>query len=82
MWKSCGAFKGEETGRFAKTIFFFLQGDPNSKAKAITSGRRCNLGDGEGLAFPYKLKLVGHWKFINVLQDELIKLKEIYTKKL
>ena len=46
-------------------------------AKRITSGRRCNLGDGEGLEVPCKLKLVGHRKFIDLLQDEIIKLKEI-----
>ena len=64
-------------GKFAKTVFFFLRGDPYSKAKTIKSGRRCNLDDGEGLQAPCKLKLVGHRKFIDVLQNELIKLKEI-----
>ena len=34
----------------AKTIFFFLRGDPCSMAKTITSGRRFNLGDVEGFA--------------------------------
>ena len=46
-------------------------------AKTITSGRRCNLGDGAGLQVPCKLKLVGDRKFIDLLQDEFIKLKEI-----
>ena len=49
-----------ENDKFATAIFFFLRGDPYSKAKAITSGCRCNLGDGEGLQIPCKLKLVGH----------------------
>ena len=43
--------------KFTKAIFFFLRGDPYSKAKTITSGRRCNLDDGEGSQI---LKLVGH----------------------
>lgn len=29
----------EATGRFAKIIFFFLKGDPYSKAETITSRR-------------------------------------------
>ena len=64
------------TGRFAKAIFFFLKGDPYSKAKTITSRCRCDLGDREGLQVPCKLKLVGHRKFIYLLLDELVKLKE------
>ena len=55
---------------------FFLEGDPYSKAKTITSGRRRNRGDGAGLKVPSKLKLLGHRKFIDLLQDELMKLKE------
>ena len=58
--KVVGHLKKVENGKQAKAIFFFLRGDPCSKAKTITSGRRCNLGDGEGLQVPCKLKLVGH----------------------
>ena len=58
--KVVGHLKKGENGKFAKAIFFFLRGDPYSKAKTITSERRCNLGDGEGLQVPSKLKLVGH----------------------
>ena len=43
------------TGRFPKTIFFFLKGDPYSKGKTITSARRCNLCDGKGLQISCKL---------------------------
>ena len=75
--KVVGHFKKEATGKFTKAIFLFLRGDPNSKVKTIKCGRRYNLGDGEGLYVPCKLKLVGHRKFIHLLQDELIKLKEI-----
>ena len=62
------------TDKFAKAILFFLRGDSYSKAKTITSGGRCNLSDGEGLEFSCKLKLVGCRKFIDLLQDELIKM--------
>ena len=50
--------------------------------KIIISGRRYKLGDGEGVQIPCKLELVGHRKFIDLLQDELIKLKEFENKKL
>ena len=65
------------TGKFAKIIFFSLKSDSYLKGKTITFGRRCNLGDAEDLQVPRKLKLVGHRKFIDLFQDELIKLKEI-----
>lgn len=72
-----GHLKKGVTGRFAKTIFYFLKSDPYSKARTITLGPRCNLGDGEGLQVPCKLKLVGQKKYIEVLRQELSKLKEI-----
>ena len=72
-----GHLKKGGTSIFAKTIFFFLKGNPYSKAKTVTSGCRCSLGDGEGLQVPCKLKLVALRKFIDLMQDELIKLKEI-----
>ena len=77
IWKSCGIFQKGATAKFAKTILFFLRRDPYSIAKTIKSKRRCNLGDCEGLQVLCKLKLVGHRKFIDLLQYELIKLKEI-----
>ena len=58
--KVVGHLSKGENDKFTKDIFFFLRGDRYSKAKTITSRRRCNLGDGEGLQIPCKLKLVGH----------------------
>ena len=46
-----GHLKKGATGKFAKAIFFYLRDDPYSEAKTITSGRRCDLGDGEVLQF-------------------------------
>ena len=68
--KVVGHLKKGATDRFAKIIFFFRKGDPYSKEKALTSGRRWNLDDGESLQVPCKLKFVGHWKFTD---DELIR---------
>ena len=72
-----GHLKKTATGKFAKTIFFFLRSDPYPMAKTITSGRRCNLSDCKGSQVPCKLKLAVHRNFIDLLQDELIKLEEI-----
>ena len=74
--KVVGHLKKGTTGKFTKTILFSLKSDPYLKAKTVTSGRRCNPGDGEGLPVSCKLKLAGHRKFIDLFQDELIKLKE------
>ena len=50
--KVVGHLQKEATGRFAKTRFFFLKGDPYSKEKTRTSRCRYNLGDSEGLQVP------------------------------
>ena len=57
--KIVGYLKKVTTSRFAETTFFFLKGDPYSKTKAITTGCRCSLGDGdvEDLQVLCKLKL-------------------------
>ena len=54
-----------------------MRGGPYQKTKTVTSWCRYNLGDGEGLQVPCKLKLVGHRTLIDSLQDELTKLREI-----
>ena len=71
-----------ENDKFATAIFFFLGGDPYSKAKAITSGCRCNLGDGEGLQIPCKLKLVGHQSLSTYCKMNLSDWKKFKLKKL
>ena len=41
-----GHLKKGKTGRFAKTLFYFLRSDPYSKCHAKVTWKRCNLGDG------------------------------------
>ena len=62
---------------FAKTIFYFLRSDAYSSAWAKVTGKRCNLGDGEGMQVPCKLSLSGQPKFVSLLRKELMKMKEI-----
>ena len=72
--KVVGYLKRGAIVKFAKTIFFFLRGDPYSMAKTITSGRRFNLGDVEGFAGSLQTKacwsskvyrLIDRWTYQN-----------------
>ena len=44
-----GHLKNRESGKFAKTIFYFLRRDSYCNCYAEISGKRCNMKDGEGL---------------------------------
>lgn len=56
------------TGRFAKTVSFFLQASEDNKCKVEVIGKRVNLGDKEGLQIPCKLHFTGTCKFIDKLK--------------
>ena len=75
--KIVGHLKKGTSGRFAKTIFYFLRSDAYSSAWAKVTGKRCNLGDGEGIQVPCKLSLSGQPKSVSPLHKELMKMKEI-----
>ena len=75
--KIVGHLKKGTSGRFAKTIFYFLRNDAYSRAWAKVTGKRCNHGDGKGIQVPCKLSLSGQSKFVSLLRKELIKMKEI-----
>ena len=75
--KIVGHLKKGTSGRFAKTIFYFLRSDAYSSAWAKVTNKRCNLGDGEGMQVPCKLSLSGQPKFVSLLRKELMKMKEI-----
>ena len=44
--------KKGNSGKFAKTNFYFLRSDSYCNYYAEVSGKRHNLNDGEGLQFP------------------------------
>ena len=58
-------------------ILYFLRSDAYSSAWAKVTGKRCNLGDGEGMQVPCKLSLSGQPKVVSLLRKELMKMKEI-----
>ena len=77
------------SGKFAKTIFYFLRNANYSNCFAKVSGKRCNLKDGEGLQVPCCLKdgeglqvpcnlyLTGQKSYVEVLKRELQKINEL-----
>ena len=75
--KVVGHLKKGTSGRFAKTIFYFLRSDAHSSAWAKVTGKWSNLGDGEGMQVSCKLSLSGQPKFVSLLRKELMKMKEI-----
>ena len=50
--KNIGHLPLGETGRFSKTIFYFLKCDCNDCKVKIADGKAVNLGDGVGMRVP------------------------------
>ena len=64
-------FSKGKTGRFVKTILFFLCGNNENSYKVEVTGKRVSLGDEEGLQIPCKLLFTGDAKYIDKLKDIL-----------
>ena len=60
-----------KSGKFVKTIFYFLRADEFSSCKIIVTGKPVNLGDGKGMEVPCKLIFTGMEKRIDVLKRHL-----------
>ena len=54
-----GHLKKRDSGKFLKTIFYFLRSDTYCNCYAEVSGKRCNLKDGDGLQVPCKIITMG-----------------------
>ena len=52
-------------------MIYFLRADKYSRCVVEITGKPVNLGDGEGMQVPCKLKLTGRSKFVNILQNSL-----------
>ena len=46
-----------KNGKFAKMIFYFLRADQDAECKVVITGKEVNLGDGDGMQVPCKLKI-------------------------
>ena len=71
-----GHLKKGKSGRFAKTVFYFLRGDKDGSCSVIMRGKPVNLGDGEGMQVPCTLHFTGQKTFIEVLRKQLSSLDE------
>ena len=69
--KTVGHLKKGRSGRFAKTISYYLRSHNQANCTAKVSGKRFNNGDGEGLQVPCLLKFTGEKNFICILKDQL-----------
>ena len=62
-----------KTGRFCKTVFYFLKIEKTSSKVVITSPKTVNLGDGLGMRIPCKLMFRAQSQFVDMLEQELCK---------
>ena len=59
------------SGKFAKTIFYFLCANEWSECKVIVIGKPVNCGDGDGMQAPCLLKFHGQKSLIGILKQQL-----------
>ena len=66
------------SGKFSKTIFYFLRADQWSECKVIVTGKPVSRGEGDGMQVPCLLKFHGQKSFIGILKPT-VKCIEIAT---
>ena len=57
-----------KTGRFARTISFFLRVSNDNSCKVEVTGKRVNLGDGHGLQIPCNLSFTRNFTAIDAMK--------------
>ena len=62
------------SGKFAKTVFYFLKADKSHGCTITVTGKAISAGDGLGMKVPCKLFFIAEKKFIDILQEKLAKL--------
>ena len=63
-----GNLKKGKTGRYAKTVFYFLRANPMNTASITVTGKRVNFGDGQGLQVPSTNLFKGEEIYFEVLK--------------
>ena len=56
-----------KNGKFAKMIFYFLRADQDAEFKVVITGKEVNLGDGDRMQVPCKLKISSPRKMVEIL---------------
>lgn len=59
------------SGRFAKTIFYFLRANDLNTCTLVVTGKVVNEGDGKGMKVPCRLLFSAEPQFINILKEQL-----------
>ena len=72
-----GHLKKGDSGKFAKTIFYFVRSDTYCQCYTEVSGKRCNLKDGKGLQVSCKIIITVQKNYVNILKHELQKINEL-----
>ena len=65
IWKS---------GKFAKTVFYFLKPEKKHYCNIMVPGKATNDGDGLGMEVPCQLFFLAEEQFIIIVQEKLSKL--------
>ena len=60
-----------KSGKFAKTICYFLKANKQNSCNVIVREKAINEGDGKGMKVPCRLLFSAKERFINVLQKQL-----------
>ena len=63
-----------KSGKFAKTIFYFLKEAKENRCQIIVLGKVVNKNDGLGMKVPSRLILTAEEKYIEILKERLPKL--------
>ena len=56
-----------KNGKFPKMIFYFPRADQDAEWKVVITGKEVNLGDADKMQVPYKLKISGPRKMVEIL---------------
>ena len=63
-----------KSGKFAKTIFYFLKAAKENRCQIIVLGKVMNKNDGLGMKVPSRLIFTAEEKYIEILKERLPKL--------
>ena len=63
-----------KSGKYAKTVFYFLKTDPLNICHVKITGKAVNLGDNKGTRNPCLLQVTGDCMMMNILQELIYKL--------
>ena len=62
------------SGKYAKTIFYFLRNDSVNVCKVEVTGKAVNLGEDKGMRIPCVLQLTGNSQMLSLLKEIICKL--------